>query len=1344
MENKLTAVNSANTNFKMYKSGKRWLFACSMIVSSLAAMGVATSVHADTTTTNNSGAQPQVTQTQANTNSSTNTSTSSTAGNNATGNSIAASLKSAGGNGSNQTIKTYPNKSEIDQAVSNAKQQPNLNISKDPDQEITGNSKEEIDQKIKNDYAQQEQLIEAKKEQAKKAAEAKQNYDRYNNMHGNTGILDNSVKDAKNVPGLTVKKDADQTTTINASDSDAIRNWSTNTQSDYEAQTKAIQNAIATQKQNNQEYDAAYKDWQSKNAANEAKYQSQMADYHRKLEEYNQTINGKPTITSNGNTKLVGTTGTPGSIGYYSGMAVVTTDDGYTSLGQVSWNSNTSLIGTSKRASLTSKQGQVADGNLSDFYDITDVVRNNGSIILTNVAHDGYGINYDLKLTFANTDTSSTGKVILGPANDGSIEFDFYGGYQSANAGLNISSMQFVYHGTNVAAPVLMNSLFSDLDVRQSFNTNLGNVIAWTPNNSHVSILGDNYVDNSSKDEDDQGFNSSPKGTGVMVGKGSNFYYHFYNGTHNGRPGGDITNPNVFDNGTQFNLFGKGASLAQSPTPPIPQSTPAPSRKTSSVHYHYDTAKITPPTNSGYVNVSYHYDYTNYTPSTEKHFTDGTKIADNQVFSDGSVVTANIKATLPVAADIDGGLKSYTITEDYSNFAKYVNKGTFKVMNGTQDVTSQWSVKDNGNGKAVLTLIDPSKANGETVTVEPMWTINTDVPNGTEFVNNATATVNDVPGTPSSSKITTFTQQPTKDVEIGDNVQGDTPNSINGQVVAAGSTVTYPLSDKNGLPANREQQVTSHVITDNLDSALNYVSYKAYLPDKDGKLQDVTSHVLLTQDGQKLTFTDDSYLLGLYNQDPSVAFALPIIDLVVKANNDTKVIPNSFDSEFTYKDENGTSTEKKTSNTVNISTYTPTATKDVELGDDVQGDTSNTIAGSLVEAGTLVTWPMSTKSLPANRAQDVVSHTETENLDNNLSFVSFKAYLPDKDGKLQDVTSHVQMKQDGQKLTFTDDATLIKQYNADKKAEQSLPVIDLVTKVNGQSKLIPNDFDSQLVFKDGKGNTTLKTTSNKVSIKTATAPNPVKEDLNDQGKNIDGQEVNENQHLTMQLDWDLSNDKGVNATPEMIKKGFYFADPLDAKALEAGDLSKARVLDQNGNKVSGISFHKYNSLSEAPEFIQEQIKDNDLEARFNGPFVVAQADDPQAFYDKYVKTGSKLKVQIPVTVKKGFKGSFSNTAYQFGFGKATPTNTVTNFVKPTPKQETPKPTTPTATPVATPTAPAAAPEQLSAPVSQQQPEAQQSQLPQTGNTNDAAIFGLAAAALIGSASLAGLDLRKHN
>lgn len=1572
MENKLTAVNSANTNFKMYKSGKRWLFACSMIVSSLAAMGVATSVHADTTTTNNSGAQPQVTQKQANTNSSTNTSTSSTAGNNATGNSIAASLKSAGGNGSNQTIKTYPNKSEIDQAVNQAKQQPNLVVKQDPDQEITGNSQEEINQKIKDDYAKQQADLKNKEAQAKEAAIAKKNYDNYNNSKGDTTQLDKAVKDGQSVPGLTIKKDADQQSSFKATDSEGIRNWGTNTQSDYESQSNAIQKAIATQKRYNEQKaeqaakDAAVKamkDAISKGAAKipsayasnvkadfslssqtalmnqqiilnnngplsfdidvsglKAGDKIHIADF--KINSNSNYFNGNNDFMFMDNMRLiingvdygairlsnwgngnnggdqfpdqlyktnnrdtyelyavmdkdyqgigkqhveVTNSGTLRSINFEVGPQAfqgINTLNGTISLVEHDGKTVTSRSFTLTRPSQQAQENAPDNPNNADYYN--DVWTGNGTggfgpaLNWRNAGspYTGQGLNSSVKLNAPDAYTvaahvSTTASTIrqykVGEHFTNSIELRYYvigsdGKYHgegklfTSNLKENMIDTQVVSDGQSEA------QLLSQLDKSQAYGlasyqsdgsliyvinipkewyqTRVKEIVgnkdkllatynAWNiatdPNpDQALKNTMDYYAQNSYAPAEiivwgpgltylnpqDSGTSTvswhsvgAPNQNSVSTTKSvakplpstliygqSGIKVHYIDGS-TGKDMRQISNSIGDPNKTTsvipqeiagYDLTTEGAKGIPLGAQTVETKTDVSYPKdgtwkdvyivympylptgTTTAHYHYDTAKISRIPGTDNVNATYHYDYTNYNPSTEKHFTDGSKIADNQVFSDGSVVTANIKATLPVAADIDGGLKSYTITEDYSNFAKYVNKGTFKVMNGTQDVTSQWSVKDDGNGKAVLTLIDPSKANGETVTVEPMWTINTDVPNGTEFVNNATATVNDVPGTPSTSKITTFTQQPTKDVEMGDNVQGDTPNSINGQVVAAGSTVTYPLSDKNGLPANREQQVTSHVITDNLDSALNYVSYKAYLPDSNGKLQDVTSHVLLTKDGQNLTFTDDSYLLGLYNQDPSVAFALPIIDLVVKANNDTKVIPNNFNSTFTYKDNNGTSTEKKTSNTVNISTYTPTATKDVELGDDVQGDTSNTIAGSLVEAGTLVTWPMSTKSLPANRAQDVVSHTETENFDSNLSFVSFKAYLPDKDGKLQDVTSHVQMKQDGQKLTFTDDATLIKQYNADKKAEQSLPVIDLVTKVNGQSKLIPNDFDSQLVFKDGKGNTTLKTTSNKVSIKTATAPNPVKEDLNDHGKNIDGQEVNENQHLTMQLDWDLSNDKGVNATPEMIKKGFYFADPLDAKALEAGDLSKAQVLDQNGNKVSGISFHKYNSLSEAPEFIQEQIKDNDLAARFNGPFVVAQADDPQAFYDKYVKTGSKLKVQIPVTVKKGFKGSFSNTAYQFGFGKATPTNTVTNFVKPTPKQETPKPTTPTATPVATPTAPAAAPEQLSAPVSQQQPEAQQSQLPQTGNTNDAAIFGLAAAALIGSASLAGLDLRKHN
>ena len=302
MENKLSAVNSANTNFKMYKSGKRWLFACSMIISSVAAMGVATSVHADTATTNSgaSNAQPQVTQTQAATTNSSNTSSSSTNSGSSTGsttgNSIATNLQSAGGDGSNQTIKTYPNKSQIDQGVSQAKQQPNLDVKQDPDQEITGNSKEEIDQKIKDDYAKQNADLKAKEAEAQKAAQAKENYNTYNNSKGDTSLLDKTVNDANTVPGLKVVKDADQSSTFNDTDTNGIRNWNTNTQSDYKSQSDAINNAVTTQKQNNSDYSSAL-----------AAYQAAQQKYREKLASWkaSHNISGNVVSTADVNQQLI-------------------------------------------------------------------------------------------------------------------------------------------------------------------------------------------------------------------------------------------------------------------------------------------------------------------------------------------------------------------------------------------------------------------------------------------------------------------------------------------------------------------------------------------------------------------------------------------------------------------------------------------------------------------------------------------------------------------------------------------------------------------------------------------------------------------------------------------------------------------------------------------------------------------------------------------------------------------------------------------------------------------------------------------------------------------------------
>ena len=204
---------------------------------------------------------------------------------------------------------------------------------------------------------------------------------------------------------------------------------------------------------------------------------------------------------------------------------------------------------------------------------------------------------------------------------------------------------------------------------------------------------------------------------------------------------------------------------------------------------------------------------------------------------------------------------------------------------------------------------------------------------------------------------------------------------------------------------------------------------------------------------------------------------------------------------------------------------------------------------------------------------------------------------------------------------------------------------------------------------------------------------------------------------------------------------------MDANALKVGDLNKAEVLDQNGNKVSGISFHEYDKLSDAPETIQQEVKDNNLTALFNVPFVVAQADDPEAFFNSYVKTGSKLTVEFPAEVKDNFVGEFQNTAYQLAFGKAKATNTVTNYVQPKPKEKTPTPEKP-AEPVAveTPEIGTSEPlQQVSVPTPSPEPQSEaQAQLPQTGNADDSGIIGLAVAGAIGALSLAGLDLKKRN
>ena len=232
MRNKIEAVNSAQTNFKMYKKGKQWLFASAVALVALGATSVASTAHADTTTSD----QPQVVTTQAS------------------------------GNGNQETITTYPHKDQIDQAVQSVQNTPHLSVTQDPDQTITGSSQAEIDQKIQDDYNQQQQYLKQRQDEAKRSATQQSNYQTYNETHGDTSQIDQAAKDAQNIPGLTVVKDSDIDSSFDAEDTTGLQNWATNTQKDYQSQVDEFNKAIDTQKRNESEYDNAMNDYNAKMA----------------------------------------------------------------------------------------------------------------------------------------------------------------------------------------------------------------------------------------------------------------------------------------------------------------------------------------------------------------------------------------------------------------------------------------------------------------------------------------------------------------------------------------------------------------------------------------------------------------------------------------------------------------------------------------------------------------------------------------------------------------------------------------------------------------------------------------------------------------------------------------------------------------------------------------------------------------------------------------------------------------------------------------------------------------------------------------------------------------------
>ncbi|MBY5035316.1 LPXTG cell wall anchor domain-containing protein [Streptococcus gallolyticus] len=185
---------------------------------------------------------------------------------------------------------------------------------------------------------------------------------------------------------------------------------------------------------------------------------------------------------------------------------------------------------------------------------------------------------------------------------------------------------------------------------------------------------------------------------------------------------------------------------------------------------------------------------------------------------------------------------------------------------------------------------------------------------------------------------------------------------------------------------------------------------------------------------------------------------------------------------------------------------------------------------------------------------------------------------------------------------------------------------------------------------------------------------PVKKVLDKDGKDIDGKTVTQGDVITYVGKWDLDQYKDIVASAVAISRGFGYLDNYDeSKVKFLTDTAKFNTKeDGTGQNVDGLKAYVIKDVSEAPKEIQDMLKKAGIEIAKGDEFVFWVAENPQEFYDKYVKTGTNVYMIANAETKA--EGKADNVIYQVDFGNGYVSNVVTiNIVKP---KEPAKPTPP--------------------------------------------------------------------
>ena len=333
----------------------------------------------------------------------------------------------------------------------------------------------------------------------------------------------------------------------------------------------------------------------------------------------------------------------------------------------------------------------------------------------------------------------------------------------------------------------------------------------------------------------------------------------------------------------------------------------------------------------------------------------------------------------------------------------------------------------------------------------------------------------------------------------------------------------------------------------------------------------------------------------------------------------------------------------------------------------VKNSAGTNVNNSSVPKLSEVVWELETKPLAANRKETTI-YELTDNL---------------PQGYLLDLAKTVDQNQDFT-VTYDKDKHQLKgllkaeglaKVNTDLSKAYKAPVLKVYGTVTNDGATYKNNFHLNL-------NNEFESYSNIVKVTTPGKPNdpdnpnnnlikPLKHNHNKDGVIIDGKTVLAGSTNYYHITLDYDQYKGIKADPSAILKGFGAIDdyPEEAVTINQSDI---RYIDSEGKEVSGISVYQYDSIESVDNDKVKAFLDSS-EIKPKGAFQVFLVDDPEAYFNQYIKAGKSVTIIDPMVTKEELRNtgkSFENTAYQVDFGNGYQTDTVVNnvpTVKPTKK-----------------------------------------------------------------------------